>query len=163
MGGAGNRQRVWDSLRVNPRPWWKSIVFWSGVPGLVFLAWAWCDSNRHFRSVIYYRKPLIHLLHGEGAVSLSVVEDGPAAVSSIKPPVVGIYPDGNSPYRPSPTWFPSPSFESVGDEGRGIGTDTHVVIPYWMLTMGHLLFWAGLMEIRRRWIRRRMIRSFEDA
>lgn len=36
-----------DEVRVampGMRPWWRSVGFWLGVPGLVFLVWVWVDS-----------------------------------------------------------------------------------------------------------------------
>jgi len=33
------------------RPWYRSRLFWLGVPGLLFLVWAWGDSMRQEASV----------------------------------------------------------------------------------------------------------------
>ena len=33
------------------RPWYRSRLFWLGLPGLVFMLWAWGDSTRHVSSL----------------------------------------------------------------------------------------------------------------
>ncbi len=34
-------------LAMTPRPWYRSRLFWLGMPGLVFLLWGWWMSMRH--------------------------------------------------------------------------------------------------------------------
>ena len=33
------------------RPWYRSVLFWLGIPGLLFLLWAWWHSNSFHRAV----------------------------------------------------------------------------------------------------------------
>jgi hypothetical protein len=36
------------------RPWYRSLLFWLGLPGLVFLLWGWADSTR-FLSILKWQ------------------------------------------------------------------------------------------------------------
>jgi hypothetical protein len=38
-----------------PRPFYRSRLFWLGLPGLVFLLWTWWDSGQHFSGVTWQR------------------------------------------------------------------------------------------------------------
>ncbi|MEK7951666.1 hypothetical protein [Luteolibacter soli] len=53
--GASNRFGEGNGGGEVMRAFYKSRLFWCGVPGLVFLLWVWWDSGRHYSEVTWYR------------------------------------------------------------------------------------------------------------
>jgi hypothetical protein len=41
------------------RPWYRSLLFWLGLPGLVFLVWACADSTRFVSSLKWQSKGVV--------------------------------------------------------------------------------------------------------
>jgi hypothetical protein len=51
LRGRGVFVGVWGMMHAGPRRVYRSRLFWLGVPGLVFLVWAWWDSGERVSSV----------------------------------------------------------------------------------------------------------------
>lgn len=41
--------------QMNPHPFYRSLLFWLGLPGLVFLLWGWWDSGAHGTDLMWTR------------------------------------------------------------------------------------------------------------
>jgi hypothetical protein len=152
------------------RPWYRSRLCWLGIPGLLFLLWAWWHSNFYHRTLILSESS--HLSTTQGKLlwfsGLSDIEHdfdlnfrtGKVEVYEI---VVGpgIFRTVNR-YDPwsvftvkvpagDQAWFPPPRWQA-----REINRDTHfrlVSVPYWLLTGGYAAAWLGGVGLwqRRKW------------
>ena len=65
---------------MTPRPWYRSRLFWLGLPGLVFLLWAWVTFSGTSVAVARWRKT--HAYAGSGQVVLLQVHRASAGSGS---------------------------------------------------------------------------------
>jgi len=114
--------------------WYRSLVFWFGLPVIVFLVWAWIDSMHRTTTfdMSIAGKP-VQASHWGGHVSVSW--DNPYYRSSgpwelamkILPP------------RPTAQWFPLPSHISPHNLTNAYGHD--VAIPHWLILLAYIGLW----------------------
>lgn len=57
---------------MNPRPFYRSRMFWFGLPGLLFLLWAWMDSIRYATSIWCSGKVGIRVTQTSGNAAFDV-------------------------------------------------------------------------------------------
>ena len=58
------------------RPFYRSRLFWLGVPGVVFLLWGWWDSERHYTEVSWVKpRSFVAAYQHEGRIALLVTEE----------------------------------------------------------------------------------------
>lgn len=156
------------------RGWWRSRLVWLGVPGMVFLVWAWGMSNR-------YSSEIVHEPSGTGATN----SQGRLLIHKIRPAADGTVSfwldqkegrfrglndgwDGELFLRSAMFKFPSLSFHEVliptadriwfrspgwqsSDELAG-SSYRLLAMPYWLLLTGYVGIWSGMIV---RWEKRR--------
>ncbi|MEK7949788.1 hypothetical protein [Luteolibacter soli] len=141
----------------------RSRAFWFGMPGLVFLLWAWVDSGKYDSTLIAAK--------GQRFVSVSQqfgylqIQDSlydkllPTGVTRTRTPRAD----------PSPSWLPMPAENARiprfrHDELRpgwiGVRYNTErmssdfLTLPHWFLLSLYLLPWAAVVAWRWRRFRR---------
>jgi hypothetical protein len=93
------------------RPWYRSRVFWAGLPGLLFLLWAWWDSGAHHSFLSVRDKAGIseiqaETLHGD-VVVVWQREAPPSAPGSWTFNAHRLkLSETDDPFAPSPSWRP---------------------------------------------------------
>ena len=155
------------------RPWFRSRFFWLGIPGLLFLFWAWVDSENHI--VLLRHANLTSetaLLHWAGGVSISRI--GPLATDDVitfslqgrmfqsveysyfpRPVVPKWYYDRKivaASLNGNPDASPRPDFWSVPTLSGG--TSWAFLLPYWLNILCYLGIWiTGTVLWQRRKVR----------
>ena len=135
--------------------WFRSMAFWVGVPGLVFLLWAWGDSAKsEFKGHVSIGGRSVHLTQGAGYLDIQITRRGlptPWDVSALRRP----RPTGDQGwpgFSCMPQWrhHENPvgwinsfyfSYPTVGDT---------LILPHWLLVSIYSGLWCGLLLWRRR-------------
>ncbi|MEK7951591.1 hypothetical protein [Luteolibacter soli] len=106
---------------------WKS--FWFGLLIILFLAWAWSDSHRHYTAVTCVGKGI--LWSGGGRIGFShILQPAPFELHAARMPLASIY-----------------------LEGLFTKFKTHT-LPHWLLFESSLLLWFLFLAWRTRRHRR---------
>jgi hypothetical protein len=151
-------------------PWYRSRLFWLGLPGLVFLLWAWVNSN-FVRHTVFLRDSALNSTQGKllwwGSDSdgthdvLLDYRTGEVTVATIGPGE--LYMAGcvflttgdvdSEPVEPGEqSWFPVPRWQFV--DLNAATWYRLIVLPYWLLTAGYAAILAfGLHRWQRRKLR----------
>ena len=136
------------------RPFYRSRLFWLGVPGLVFLMWAWWDSGGNTTGVRWYRgREFLRAEVGVGHLELSrTTELKPRKRIILNPFAVSrdeLYEEetDRTVRRRDRQWDFRPAFERPQPESvdpfepmfkvSGIG------IAVWMIVLSYLVLWLG--------------------
>jgi hypothetical protein len=151
------------------RPWYRSRLFWLGLPGLVFLLWAWGYSNltRHEfrigseRGGVAFTQGKVFWVHLELDASHSAafdLSDGDVAIWRCPPEMsftpqsigTGDFLEGSPLYGDDRRrrWFPPLRWEALR-----VNPDTgyrFISLPYWLLTAGFVVVWATAVVMRQR-------------
>ena len=136
----------------------RSRAFWFGVPGLVFLFWAWGDSSRwESKGSVSAGRWYCHLTQGQGYLQLQV--------SRGDPPVPVTFSGERSArisgreiwleWRYRPQWRHhelEPGQQGSFYVSHGLVSDT-LILPHWFLLLIYLIPWGGVMFWRLRKIR----------
>ncbi|RYD68613.1 MAG: hypothetical protein EOP83_00545 [Verrucomicrobiaceae bacterium] len=131
-------------------------TFWFGVPGLVFLLWAWADSMKVSTRAVIVRKSILlsdSVYHHAG--SLDFVHWPNSWGGSLWPRQCRVTRQRSDAHG----WFPLPG---IRGHSVWIGTAFHtsrLVIPHWCLVSLYLIAWAGLIGWRWRTVRRALRQS----
>ena len=143
------------------RPWYRSRLFWLGVPGLLFLLWAWGDSNRLGRRVflqpgwVYstHGKLLWYCVQSDGslrvAISLRDATATPVSAPAILPKVRHSAPlrrffTSTVPVRVSERrWLPPVRWTAERFNPRS--SYYLLSVPYWLLTAGYASLWLAVL------------------
>lgn len=142
------------------RPWHKSPLFYLGLAPLLFILWAWLDSNHRSTNLIKIggTTSLIQLQvirHSCGSILISdqKVELLHATFSS------GTEFGRTSVTREERAWFPAARIEiarqttsETADYQREITTESRLILPHWTILTIYLALWAlaFLWRSRRR-------------
>lgn len=151
---------------MNPRPPFRSLTFWLGLPGLLFILWSWWDSQEHtagvFRTVgVMHRSGPVtageRIAHLNSVLFIERYTPEPRAglVYSSYPPTLARGPLILTPGTLTPL-FPPMRWKSwrnpmIGDEGL---VRTCIWIPHWMILLAYCLAWGAVILWRRHRIRR---------
>jgi hypothetical protein len=140
------------------RPWYKSLVFWLGIPMLGFIVWLWAWSmflqvrieNWANTAGVLNQWTKEFLVHGNSAVSYSWADfdEDPAQT------VTRHFPWRRFHEKASGTdWFPALSLTA---ERKNAGQVRRVLtIPYWCIVLAYCGAWVIVYRLRTRWVRRR--------
>jgi hypothetical protein len=152
------------------RPWFRSRLFWLGIPGLLFLLWAWAKSNvteattylgtgcgwasSGYGKVMWFSVETV----GDELIGLDLrngcASQGADAFFSSSPSLVvpRFHTSFTSPLVPAPPWFPAPGGRS---ERLPTGSSYRLLsLPYWLVTGLYAGGWlAGLVGSQRRKVR----------
>lgn len=134
---------------VQYRPF-RSFTFWLGVPGLLFLVWAWVDSMSYLsfvaRRVDFIRpsgltlSAIDNITHRTGAVKASWSW---AAAKDVTRLPRGLEQASRSASK-TKNWFPPANFSSTLSPSIGARQYTWV-IPHWLLLLCYTVTWALLV------------------
>jgi hypothetical protein len=142
-------------------PLHRSLTLWLGLPGLLFLLWAWLDSMS-FESGISIRK------HSVSPNLESLSRDSYFSSNSALTFVVGhlhhrgsVRTDHNIIVLPRTSsrgevWWPTPGCHRDYDPATGY-TSRWLRIPHWLLVLLYLLLWSLAFGWRHRRIKRHSI------
>lgn len=149
---------------MNPRPIYRSMSFWLGLPGLLFLLWTWRDSLTHVAGI--HRSVTIECLESiSGATDFIGYRSGGfwVIVNTMEPHPEASEPrsihrgpievdhdellEGLTGNQASPRlhWrSPDPDFE------RGNVGITGFVLPHWLALILYLVAWGAVMTWRQK-------------
>lgn len=147
------------------RSWYRSRLFWLGIPGLLFLLWGWGQSNVN-RTRFLVRPGWIASSHGRlfwydvvAGYSLdhqvtyeALVDFREGQVQVIARPGIGVnivcgvparrFHPYSLPVKPKEhCWFPPLRWESKRFDASLYYR--WVAVPYWMVTGGYATLWLG--------------------
>lgn len=163
------------------RPWYRSRLFWLGVPGLVFLMWLWWDSMNHSTTIWLSWEGVsdgsvfgpategFSVTHEWGSIHLGLNEDPfwpmpthfgmGCEMSRISTDVLMHDPFADPVTQEAvewnstlSDWFPSAFSLSVVDDPFSPDVGPRVAI--WFLIMVYAASWAGACFAWQRWKRR---------
>jgi hypothetical protein len=140
------------------RPWYKSLVFYLGLPVFLFLLWAWADSNFHHSSLRKSGTTPSRTLY-----YTTVIANSPGAVwvshrtrKGNHGKITGPFVLGRAPLQGLRTWFPAPEYKHLpGATYNPRVTDkdqahTLITLPHWLLILLYLALWSLAFLWRRR-------------
>ena len=133
----------------------RSRAFWLGVPGLVFLLWAWGDSAKsEFKGHVSKGPWFVHLTQGAGYLQLQITRGGLASPwnsSAQRDPRVsggewwpGLF------YRPQWRYHERPAGWSGSIHFSYPSVTNTLILPHWFLLSLYALPWCGLVLWRWR-------------
>ena len=140
------------------RPWYKSLVFYLGIPMLSAIVWLWVNSMFYQVRIDHWAtsKGVLHqwtrefLTHGNSAIAYSWADfdEDPAQTVTRH-----FTPQRFTEKVAGTQWFPALSYTR---ERRDAGQVRHVfTLPYWTIALTYCVVWFGIYRIRTRWVRRR--------
>jgi hypothetical protein len=124
----------------------RSRAFWFGLPGSVFLLWAWADSmTTATHAAIMWKKSSISdsVTHHGG--SLDIAHWAGSFGVSLWPKEFRVQ---RQPRGDAKDWFPVPGIREHGILSGSLHLTSRVVIPHWCLVSLYLISWSGLMGWR---------------
>jgi hypothetical protein len=133
----------------------RSRAFWLGVPGLVFLLWAWGDSAKsEFKGHVTKGPWFVHLTQGAGYLQLQITRGVPVSrldFSAERVPRVsggeswpGLY------YLPQWRHHESPAGWMGSFYNSHPSVTNTLILPHWFLLSFYALPWCGLVVWRWR-------------
>jgi len=134
----------------------RSPLFWIGAFGAVFVWWAWWSSMKTQENLQAGVGPWGVVCRSSSASFTLMVHQTPRGLSylqtyrnSLEEPGVG---------TPLDLYFTRPSYE-VGrhwvDPMTNAWVPLHIIaVPYWLILLGHLILWCGLLLWRVPWAER---------
>lgn len=153
---------------MKPKPLHRSLSFWLGLPGLLFLLWSWHDSMTHdagiFRSIrarysgsrAYTVVSDDRIGHSRAGlvITLFEVEPGPDRTIKVEPPVLdrrAVLPEV-MPSSPFPA-FQAMNLRNYSREMPGNHV-RNLFIPHWMILIAYGIAWGAAIFWRQARIRR---------
>ena len=140
------------------RPWHRSRLFWLGIPGLLFLLWAWRSSNLTCHQLTLGSWQLTSTQGKALAWSMQAdighdlwldyhtAEVFTEWIAPNSPPRAPIIVPMAAAYPIPPDqqcWFPAAKWQAVD---LNAGTYHRLlVLPYWLLAGGYAVGWTGVM------------------
>ncbi len=147
---------------MHPRPFCRSLLFWLGLPGLVFLLWVWWDSGRWFTQVYWSGKSSYLGEISTGRLSMTAHTE----IGAPQPHIDGFswkrspeVPNPGSGSKRAPQWdIPGGLEYSKRDLKYGPAETptyrvTTVRIAWWLLTLGYLIGWLAALVALAGWQR----------
>lgn len=152
-----------------PRPIYRSLLFWLGMPGLLFLLWAWWKSNAVRLKVEVgpgwlwssQGKVCWHALDDPSGEWVATVDYREGKLSARRQEEMGIvcgfgitrgFVSQTPVMIAERYWFPPPRWEAVQLDASS--SCRLIALPYWLLTGSYLGLWlGGLMGWQRRKVR----------
>jgi hypothetical protein len=126
----------------------RSRLFWLGLPGVVFLAWAWNGSLRAPTSGKLYSKPICAgFINRAGTITLAYTYPGDPFMEGTSFDLHVL------PAPPSATKLP-PALEKtklhvLGDWGPDVPPPPQMTFAYWFLLLGYLVPWSAAIYWRQ--------------
>lgn len=142
----------------------RSLTFWLGIPGLVFLLWAWVDSMTHLSQVSYkaefrlgdgsLAKRNVAASNSGGDVSLTWSRpDGDYKLLSHK------FDSKKRDLREQREWLPLPSYLANRNYPGTIFYS--LSIPHWLLLLSYAFLWIVLILFQ--WLIVKRIKARQTA
>jgi hypothetical protein len=141
----------------------RSRAFWFGVPGLVFLFWAWGHSSRwESKGSVSAGRWYCHLTQGQGYLQIDVSRsDSPGPVSHYRARMVKFSGERSTrapgqENRLEWQYWPQWRHHEMKPLTRGSisirrsGVSDVIILPHWFLLLIYLIPWGGVMFWRLR-------------
>lgn len=142
------------------RPYYASRLFWLGIPGLLFLLWAWWHSNFFHRALFLSETSHLSTTQGKvlwfsgqsdiehdfhldfqtGEVEVYTVVVGPTMLRTICS-FNALTIDTTKVPAEDQAWFPPPRWQA-----REVNRDTYyrlLSVPYWLFSASYAAVWLG--------------------
>lgn len=126
------------------RPWYRSLIFWLGVPGAPFIVWAWFRSMEGGTGFQWVGKGRSFFLSHGGSTLRFGTDD-----ASLKPERGFDLWDWSLEEIEDLRWFPGPDFVRSAEDPTLI-----LLLPHWLGLLLYLAAWFGLMAAWRARVRR---------
>jgi hypothetical protein len=124
------------------RPWYRSRLFWLGVPGLVFLVWGWWKSGSQmvrFDNGINDSNPALALFFDEGCLMASWVYDSDSEWR-LEAEQMGMFQQASN--HPNHWLSTRLGYEL---EQPGYRQYHEFYVPLWLSVAAYLCVWLGLI------------------
>ena len=130
---------------MSPRPIHRTLLFWLGVPGLIFCLWAWIRSNFHGTVIIAQIPHRFFCQFTSAAGSLEYIFLTSEAGSAF----------GTLTYEQSsaiePAWFPPAIVPTDPITDPFDAPEHYTLVAWWLITLVYTLLWtAAIFASRRR-------------
>lgn len=146
---------------MHPRPLYRSLVFWLGLPGLLFLLWGWADSRLHSSSFVSDIEAKTNvgslfssetIWHQGSQLTIGWHDFSESGLVSLKRTDHKV----TRQLLPTPPWFPRPAL--IRHElDRSKVYMRFLVIPHWLIVGLYLVLWLLFLAWRHRRINRSRI------
>lgn len=147
---------------MNPKPLYRSMTLWLGLPGLLFIMWAWQDSVKNMAGIIriasvthpgissFWEHERIAQIHSAVMIEYYTPEPKPGRVYARTPLEwvrrrITISPDPRHLFR-SFTWQSQPN--AMGPDSGMVRTV--IILPHWMILLAYTGLWGGVIIWRAR-------------
>ncbi|MCW1883904.1 hypothetical protein OKA04_04140 [Luteolibacter flavescens] len=125
------------------RPWYRSRLFWLGVPGFLFLMWAWTDSNvRVTQFNCEGREAACVIQSRSGAINFDAQNGdwGEMSFSSHSEPLDGM----------EERWFPAAFSPETKDDDPFDPVNQPAEVAYWAIVLGYMMLWGATVAVWQR-------------
>ena len=131
------------------RPWYRSLLFWLGLPGLVFLLWGWADSTRFLSILKWQSKGVVLGFQSSGNPlridSFHCLDPGRRSDLTFDR-----FPVSRLPLAVEHPLFPTAvRFGSIHDASND-STTRMLVIAYWMKISAYAAVWIAFLAYWQR-------------
>jgi hypothetical protein len=138
------------------------LSFWLGLPGMLFLLWAWVDSRHHPAEVEYSRggPHLWNVTHGSSRLVVTIRSWAPDSEAAWGPQYRFARSQSFLPADPVKL-LQVPYYSSAGDARTAKPNDIlfrQVAVPHWLAVLIYIGIWSCLMLWRVR-VRGRHLQS----
>ena len=135
------------------RPWYRSRLFWLGIPGLVFLLWAWRDSSTRNSELFWSGRMKVHgVSQYLGSINLFHLlapwDTGPKRFDVRRME----YPKVVDESYPQVASFTFPQAIVVYKRPPANFSERGIRVSHWLIALGYVLVWClavGLWQRRK--------------
>ncbi|WP_035604340.1 hypothetical protein [Haloferula sp. BvORR071] len=124
----------------------RSLTFWLGLPGLLFLLWAWWDSSKFDSDALMYSWGFL-ARNGDSQFTITILEDYKSYWM-----LSGSLGFDRQPRAESRLFFPSARIDRMTEPHW-----TRIFIPHWQVVLAYAIPWSVLFLWSRRRIRLRAV------
>ena len=123
--------------------WYRSRLFWIGIPGFLFLLWLWgAFLSETWRAGWRMRSGEYSLICGDAYVAFRIVEGDPGKRYNPRP--LGFYTDRNSLPASHETLILPPA---VVQDNHGASRFMTFYLANWYLALSYAILWLGGLAI----------------
>ena len=140
--------RIRRARAMTPRPFYRSRLFWSGLPVLIFFTWMWLGTRTYF-GWAQQGNPALIVLAGTDSGNYRLAWTRRLA-PQVRFTATG-FKKVTSTQEPAPLFPAAVGYQS--DETPGIRRSTEIRIAHWFAVVSYLILWltaCGLWQQRKR-------------
>ncbi|MEK7951624.1 hypothetical protein [Luteolibacter soli] len=137
---------------MTPRPLHRSLLFWLGVPGLIFCLWAWTRSNSRQTTFMAEIPPICYAEFTSKAGFLEYL------FLASEPGTSPQFLSYDDPLRLDPSWLPPAIAPEIHPKDPFDTNAHHTRIAWWFITLIYTLLWLAMNATWRHHKHRQMKR-----